>query len=308
MCIAINAPKVDGKLTLTGFGANTSAHWTAPIQWDVEALNLDGNRGFRLTGRGTVRDWLSQMPTLNRLPLHWRIPAPGYETAAPPVYKFDAQDGEFEYRFDRMMRILKMFDEDEGKPRVHRVFGAHLCADLDFGATCVFEYITHSLGDACQVPLIQDSGVLIKGGPEVFHIFSATTEALFELSAELGLAEDNRAYQLEAALARALLRPVEPDPPGDSPIEKAFAAEWRKQTGAFPPHQVPIGPYRVDFCVGKTVIELDGHEFHSSKEARTKDAARDRFLMQHGYRVVRFTGSEVHADVSACVRQARVLV
>jgi very-short-patch-repair endonuclease len=65
--------------------------------------------------------------------------------------------------------------------------------------------------------------------------------------------------------------------------------------------------YRLDFLIhydGRAVaVELDGHEYHKTKEQRTKDAARDRWLMARGIRVVRFTGSEVFADPQKCVRE-----
>lgn len=51
----------------------------------------------------------------------------------------------------------------------------------------------------------------------------------------------------------------------------------------------------------KIAVEIDGHEYHSSVEQRTRDARRARHLQAKGWQVVRFTGSEVHADVAACV-------
>lgn len=97
-------------------------------------------------------------------------------------------------------------------------------------------------------------------------------------------------------------------PPGDSPIEKAFATAYRKLTSAYPQSQVQIGQYRVDFLLPNNVIvECDGHDYHASREQRTRDAKRDRDLMALGYKVVRFTGSEIHANADACARQAAAL-
>jgi very-short-patch-repair endonuclease len=65
--------------------------------------------------------------------------------------------------------------------------------------------------------------------------------------------------------------------------------------------------YRLDFLVwydGRTVaVELDGHDYHKTREQRTRDAERDRWLGARGIRVVRFTGSEVHANPEKCVRE-----
>lgn len=70
--------------------------------------------------------------------------------------------------------------------------------------------------------------------------------------------------------------------------------------------QIKVGPYRVDFIVGANtprfgtryvVVECDGHDFHErTKEQAARDKARDRYLMARGYKVLRFTGSEIHRD------------
>jgi hypothetical protein len=100
-----------------------------------------------------------------------------------------------------------------------------------------------------------------------------------------------------------------PEPcPGDSPIEKAFAAAWRTATGAYPEAQVQVGPYRADFRIGKVIVECDGHAYHSSKEQRGRDAERDIYLQRQGYRVARFTGTQITHNAAACVAQVRSLL
>jgi very-short-patch-repair endonuclease len=61
--------------------------------------------------------------------------------------------------------------------------------------------------------------------------------------------------------------------------------------------QTPIGPYVVDFAcrAAKLVVEVDGAA-HDSSDAREKDAQRDRWLSDNGFRVLRFTNAEVMAD------------
>lgn len=89
-----------------------------------------------------------------------------------------------------------------------------------------------------------------------------------------------------------------------SPIEQAFWDAAQSRIKGLESQQW-IGQYRVDFVVQqkRLIIELDGHEFHSSREQRTSDAARQRELQRLEYTVIRFTGTEIHADVDACVEE-----
>ncbi|MDC7251612.1 endonuclease domain-containing protein [Wohlfahrtiimonas chitiniclastica] len=65
--------------------------------------------------------------------------------------------------------------------------------------------------------------------------------------------------------------------------------------------------YRVDFILrdARLIIELDGHEYHSSKEQLEKDAIRQRYLSRAGYTVIRFTGREIVRDSESCVAEVR---
>ena len=115
-----------------------------------------------------------------------------------------------------------------------------------------------------------------------------------------------------------------------SPIEQLFAAaletalkitrnqseDWRDANGEWHfsgvavSQQIEIGKYRVDFLLQtdahrdvidntKTparsiVVELDGHKFHdTTEEQRRYEKERDRFMQNKGFKVFRFTGSEV---------------
>lgn len=94
----------------------------------------------------------------------------------------------------------------------------------------------------------------------------------------------------------------------ESPIEEAFYNASQGRLKLQPQHK--IGPYRVDFAVlhRMVVIELDGHEYHKTREQRTSDAQRQRYLEAHGWRVIRFTGSEVYKNPQACVDEAARLI
>lgn len=93
----------------------------------------------------------------------------------------------------------------------------------------------------------------------------------------------------------------------ESPIETGFFEAWCKLCPSIViEHQYKIGNRRVDFAHLETMtaIELDGHEFHSGRKARTQDYQRQREIEDHGWFFVRFTGSEVFHDVEGCVRVA----
>jgi hypothetical protein len=67
--------------------------------------------------------------------------------------------------------------------------------------------------------------------------------------------------------------------------------------------------YRVDFLLkdARLVVELDGHEYHSTKEQLERDAIRQRYLSRAGYTVIRFTGREIHRDAQRCVSEVRTI-
>lgn len=73
--------------------------------------------------------------------------------------------------------------------------------------------------------------------------------------------------------------------------------------------QALVGDYRTDFAITQEdqartqlVVEVDGHDFHEkTKEQAQRDKSRDRALSMLGFRVLRFTGSEVFADAESCV-------
>ena len=67
--------------------------------------------------------------------------------------------------------------------------------------------------------------------------------------------------------------------------------------------------YRVDFLLkdARLIIELDGNQYHSTKEQLEKDAIRQRYLTRAGYSVIRFTGSEIVRNIQKCVSEVRVI-
>lgn len=80
-------------------------------------------------------------------------------------------------------------------------------------------------------------------------------------------------------------------------------------------HEVHVGKYRCDFLLEMQdscespelkylAIECDGHDYHErTKEQASHDKARDRFFLEQGLDVMRFTGSELHRNARACTDQ-----
>lgn len=69
--------------------------------------------------------------------------------------------------------------------------------------------------------------------------------------------------------------------------------------------QVRIGRYVVDFIVddttNKIIIECDGHQFHEKTAYQVQhDKSRDRELQKAGFKVLRFTGSEITRNPLQC--------
>lgn len=74
--------------------------------------------------------------------------------------------------------------------------------------------------------------------------------------------------------------------------------------------QYPWGKYRVDLALRKPdgsliFIECDGRDFHSSPEQIERDLAREQLMLNAGYPVVRFTGSEINYSPVACASLLR---
>lgn len=144
------------------------------------------------------------------------------------------------------------------------------------------------------------------------HIFVASPDfnaidemwLAFRLSSNVTFLTDSSPRKvLEVALGM-----VEGDTVEYSPIEKMFIEKWRTihSNGIVPQYNVPGFRYRVDFAFpdDKVAVELDGYEYHNSKEQFTNDRKRQREMEAAGWRFIRFSGSEVYHNAEACVRQA----
>lgn len=145
-------------------------------------------------------------------------------------------------------------------------------------------------------------------------------ERIFEVELEAGIGNsDIYESQIElcfAAAASALIRVGFPQfrySPfaGDEFDDLVDCARCSipKFMGVLAP-QVKIGNYRADFMLvhmhglngwSGIVVECDGHDFHErTKQQATRDKARDRYIQKCGFKVMRFTGSEIWKDPMKC--------
>lgn len=140
----------------------------------------------------------------------------------------------------------------------------------------------------------------------------------------LGLQEDVGFAQPDSPIERVfqgyLMAEVEGNPGGHG-----FDIKFGVDRSAFWPDASPemgqvyivpqakVGIYSVDFLfvIGTALgprwlaVECDGHDFHErTKEQAKHDKSRDRYMLERGIRVMRFTGSEIWADPDKCVQQA----
>lgn len=135
---------------------------------------------------------------------------------------------------------------------------------------------------------------------------SLKVDAYIDLLQRLALQQARSDLQRREALQKALqkLQEEEQTRTKGSPIERVFYEAWCK---AHPEielkRQYPILRYRLDFAheATRTAIELDGHGFHSGKQDRNKDYARQHAIEDAGWTFIRFTGSQVFHDVEGCI-------
>lgn len=75
--------------------------------------------------------------------------------------------------------------------------------------------------------------------------------------------------------------------------------------------QFSIQDFRVDFALFnraepgvKIAVECDGHDFHErTKTQAQRDKSRDRQIQAVGFKVLRFTGSEIYRKPIDCARE-----
>ncbi|MFE7648681.1 DUF559 domain-containing protein [Streptomyces phaeoluteigriseus] len=212
----------------------------------------------------------------------------------------------------------------ENLPKRNRV--RELCLEAIDTADIVFAWLDDltAYGTLVEIGYAKGRGKTIviaaPETPQTYGWLPDTDEVRMEIADsatnDLWFAFSCASSTIIAATPREALKEVlRLSPNLESPIEQAFWSAYVRQmpselSGLKAQHSVFGGRYRIDFALPKQKIgiELDGYSWHSSPEAFTRDRARQRELELDGWRIFRFSGSEVTKSADDCVNQAAALV
>ena len=92
-----------------------------------------------------------------------------------------------------------------------------------------------------------------------------------------------------------------------SELEERFLTLVRRAGLPEPEMNTRLAGYEVDFLwrAQRRVIEVDGHAYHSTRQATTRDRRKDDDLEVAGYRVTRFTADQILHDPSDTLERTR---
>lgn len=94
-----------------------------------------------------------------------------------------------------------------------------------------------------------------------------------------------------------------------SPVEQKLIIELYQNDIKFNVQQLLLNKYKVDFLLeSNIVIEIDGYNYHSSKEQMIKDHKRDRELNLNGYHVYRFMGTEIYNNTDNVLEELKTII
>ena len=170
---------------------------------------------------------------------------------------------------------------------------------------------------------------MVVASPSPFEIDESTTTAKYlsnshflgschSREAALGLAQKCVEHACGSMLSIAFSGTLAILEKSGSPIEERLAIHLADSLCCVAdiepqfPLRIDGKNYRADFMISnpdsqlKMIVEADGHDFHEkTKEQAAKDKSRDRAMLAAGYRVMRFTGSEIWHDPHKCAQEVK---
>ena len=71
--------------------------------------------------------------------------------------------------------------------------------------------------------------------------------------------------------------------------------------------QYKVGKYRIDLAFPHQMIaiECDGKAYHSTPKQKAHDRKKDKFLKEHGWIVLRFSGSRIYRDLNGVINKIK---
>jgi very-short-patch-repair endonuclease len=95
-----------------------------------------------------------------------------------------------------------------------------------------------------------------------------------------------------------------------SELEERFRAFVDEHALPHPRMNTPLGAYTPDavWPAARLVVELDSYGIHTTRQAFETDRERDRTLQLMGYRVIRITWRQLHAEPHRLARQLGALL
>ncbi|MBB03981.1 MAG: hypothetical protein CML03_00405 [Pseudooceanicola sp.] len=148
-------------------------------------------------------------------------------------------------------------------------------------------------------------GLHVGRGPE------SIPESLQGSVNEWGLADETDS-PIEYHMQRALMLGGAMDREGAVPLVLRKGESPRQESRVQIIPQLKVNIWRVDLAVcwwsygsfARVAIECDGRDFHAiTPEQVERDKRRDRDLMQYGWPVLRFSGSEIAENVFRCAKE-----
>ena len=140
-------------------------------------------------------------------------------------------------------------------------------------------------------------------------IEAAERQRLFDLRALTALL-DRSGGKAGVRLLRDLLAEGRDPPDVRSELERRFVGLCRKWRLPSPAVNVVVEGFEVDalWQEARVIVELDGFEYHRSRNAFERDRHRDACLQLAGYRVVRITWRRLERESHATGRLLRQLI
>ncbi|WP_280368198.1 DUF559 domain-containing protein [Nocardia wallacei] len=91
--------------------------------------------------------------------------------------------------------------------------------------------------------------------------------------------------------------------------ERLFARAMARTRIKLAPNH-PVGPYVCDFVHtrSRTIVEIDGREFHSDHDVFRRDRRRQNWLLLHRWLVLRYAAADVFNDMDHCVDEVVAVI